>query len=812
MISSSGGGLVRLIEEHNLPLVSVAVCICAMGCFSVVNLMARARESPKIQVPIWLSAAAITFGLSVWSTHFLAMLAFDPGMPIAYNVSETIISVAIAGIGALLALTAWFLAPRRWVAISVGGLVLGLSIAGMHYTGVAAMRMSGYMTLDTTDVVASIFIAVAGAGLAFARFAHREAAWRRYEVAFWLTLSICGAHFTGMMGLRIIPTGICPRATALLGTSSLAAMVGSVSLAVMIVCVAATLMERHLTRLAALQDKRLRLMNNLAREALVIHRHGKIVEVNQAAGTMFGRPPAAFAGAPLGSLFAPESACALNLHIQQENQEVWPEELQAVTADGRHVPVEITSQAIELHDAAATVVVMRDLSHRKRNEEQIRYMAHHDMLTDLPSRQLLTETLNSVMKSASLTGAGAAVLYLDLDRFKPVNDLLGHAGGDAVLIEVARRLRAQSRNTDAVGRLGGDEFVMVVGNIGTQDEIRNLASRLIKTIEQPFEFEGRQIGIGVSIGAALYPQDGHDSDSLLRAADMAMYRAKSNGRGTVEFFDSRMDETLRERRRLEQELRMAVERGEMMLHYQPLIDCRTGRLTGFEALLRWNHPVHGMMNAGQFIPLAEETGVIGQLDCWTIERACIEASAWIDPLNLAVNVSTTQFRQSDWPRKVASALAQSGLDPTRLEIEVTESVLIEDPEHAVKTLSQLREFGARLSLDDFGTGYSSLNYLRLFRFDKFKIDRSFANDLGRGTEAATIISAIINLGHTLGLSVTVEGIETTEQLAQIVALGADHVQGYLLGRPGPIEDFTDANMTALWQIAAPGRALIASLG
>jgi diguanylate cyclase (GGDEF)-like protein len=455
---------------------------------------------------------------------------------------------------------------------------------------------------------------------------------------------------------------------------------------------------------------------------------------------------------------------------------------------------------------------MRDLSDRKRSEAQIRHMAHHDTLTNLPSRPLLSERLNTVIKTASVKGAGAAVLYLDLDRFKPVNDILGHAGGDAVLIEVARRLQAQTRSTDAVARLGGDEFVMVVGNVSTPDEIRNLAFRLIKTIEQPFDVEGRQIGIGVSIGAAIYPRDGNDPETLLRAADMAMYRAKSNGRGNVEFFDSRMDTRLRERRKLEQELRLAVERGEMMLHYQPLVDCRSGQINGFEALLRWNHPVHGIMNAGQFIPLAEETGVIGQLDSWAIEHACIEASGWAIPLNLAVNVSTSEFRQADWPRNVAAALTRSGLDPARLEIEVTESVLIQDPDRAVKTLSQLRDFGARLSLDDFGTGYSSLNYLRLFRFDKFKIDRSFANDLGRGTEAATIISAIINLGHTLGLSVTVEGIETADQLAQIVALGADQVQGYLLGRPGFVEDFKGAAMTQLWQFGEPSRTLVTSHG
>jgi EAL domain-containing protein (putative c-di-GMP-specific phosphodiesterase class I) len=271
----------------------------------------------------------------------------------------------------------------------------------------------------------------------------------------------------------------------------------------------------------------------------------------------------------------------------------------------------------------------------------------------------------------------------------------------------------------------------------------------------------------------------------MRAADMAMYLAKASGRGVLKFFDSLMDENQRRRRQLEQELSAAAEHDEFVLHYQPLINCRTNQLDGFEALLRWKNKARGMMSAGQFIPLAEETGLITRIDEWVIDHACADAAAWPVPLQVAVNVSSSQFRQAGLPGTVAAALAASGLDPARLELEITETVLIEDPDRAMKMLAQLRVLGVRLVLDDFGTGYSSLNYLRLFRFDKIKIDRSFVPDLGQSDEAGTIVSAIINLGHTLGLSVTVEGVETRRQLAEVLARSADQAQGYLFARPGP---------------------------
>jgi diguanylate cyclase (GGDEF)-like protein/PAS domain S-box-containing protein len=778
------------IDQYNLPLVAVAICICAIACFTVVNLLARVHDVPRLQAALWLPAAALTFGLGVWATHFLAMLAFHAGMPVAYSVPETINSVVIAAIGSLLALIAWFLAPARWAGALLGGIILGLSIGGMHYTGVAAMRMPGYMSLNAAEVWASVGIGCALSTLALARFNSQRGARRRLEVTFWLTLAICGLHFTGMAALRITVCAPASQpAATIMGTSSLAVVVSSCSLAVLIIGLAALLMERVLARRAAQEDHRLTLMNNLAREALIIHRNGRILEANAAAGSLLGDPAEHLAGRELSALFAADSAATLKRQATQPNQHIWPEEMQVITGAGQLVPVEITSQTISFRRAPATVMILRDLSDRKHSEARISHLAHHDILTDLPSRSLLLERLQKTLMLASMGGTGAAVLYLDLDRFKPVNDLLGHAGGDEVLVQVAQRLRAETRDSDAVARLGGDEFVMVVANVPSAENIRSLADRLIRSIERPFTIDQRDVRIGVSIGAALYPQDGQDPETLMRAADMAMYHAKASGRGVLQFFDSIMDEIQRERRLLEQELSGAVQRDEFVLHYQPLINCRTHQPDGFEALLRWNNKTRGMMSAGQFIPLAEETGLITKIDHWVIEHACADAASWPAPLQLSVNISPSQFRQAGLPVIVGEALAKSGLDPARLELEITESVLIEDPDRAFKMLSQLRAQGVRLVMDDFGTGYSSLNYLRLFRFDKIKIDRSFVPDLGQSVDAGTIVGAIIDLGHTLGLSVTVEGVETHRQLEEILARNADQVQGFLFARPGPAEAF-----------------------
>jgi diguanylate cyclase (GGDEF)-like protein len=378
-----------------------------------------------------------------------------------------------------------------------------------------------------------------------------------------------------------------------------------------------------------------------------------------------------------------------------------------------------------------------------------------------------------------------AVLCLDLDDFKAVNDTLGHPVGDALLKLVAQRLSACLHNSDTVARLGGDEFAIVQAAGAQPVAATVLAQQLIETMAEPFDIEGHSVVIGTSAGIALAPNDGCDPDELLKNADMALYRAKAEGRGTYRFFEAKMDADMQARRLLEVDLRGALARDEFEVHYQPLVDLQTARLNGFEALLRWHHPGRGLVSPAEFIPLAEDIGLITPIGAWVLRQACTEAAGWPGELTVAVNLSPVQFRSKTLTLDVVAALGASGLPARRLELEITEAVMLQDTETTLATLKELKTLGARISMDDFGTGYSSLSYLRKFPFDKVKIDQTFIRDLASRPESLAIVRAVAGLGSTLGIATTAEGIETMDQLRAVRAEGCTQVQGFLLGRPKP---------------------------
>jgi diguanylate cyclase (GGDEF)-like protein len=378
-----------------------------------------------------------------------------------------------------------------------------------------------------------------------------------------------------------------------------------------------------------------------------------------------------------------------------------------------------------------------------------------------------------------------AILYIDLDHFKAVNDTLGHPVGDRLLVMASGRLCACLRDDDPVARLGGDEFAVVLNSARGREEAAALAERIIQSLGQPYDIDGQHAAIGVSIGIALAPRDGEDTDSLMKSADLALYRAKRDGRNTHCFFEPEMDERVQERRALEIALRKAIASESLELHYQPLVNIQTGQVEEFEALLRWNDPVRGQISPAVFIPLAEETSLINEISSWVLRRACKDAAAWPSHVRVAVNISPLSFRTRSLPLIVITALDESGLRPDRLELEITEGVLLSDTESTLQTLSQLQNIGVRIAMDDFGTGYSSLSYLRKFNFDKIKIDRSFVNALDHTKDSRAIIRAVSGLCTSLGIEITAEGVETEEQLHTLREEGCTQVQGYLLGRPGP---------------------------
>jgi diguanylate cyclase (GGDEF)-like protein/PAS domain S-box-containing protein len=435
------------------------------------------------------------------------------------------------------------------------------------------------------------------------------------------------------------------------------------------------------------------------------------------------------------------------------------------------------------------ISVINDLTERKRHEQRIEHLAHHDTLTDLPNRAAFNDSIVSAIGLATASNESFALLCMDLDRFKSVNDVFGHAVGDALLREVARRLEAACQGA-FFARLGGDEFAVITPTGSQPAAAEALAEMLSAALDSDIEINGNTLHVGLTIGVGIYPQDGTDAPTLVANTDAALFRAKAEMRGSIRFFEMSMDKQLREKRALQQDLRLAISRDELALHYQPQAHI-DGDITGFEALMRWHHPRDGLVPPSTFIPLAEESGLIPVLGEWILRTACREAASWPRSLHVAINLSPVQFQHGDLPRLVHQILLESGLAPSRLELEITEGVLIGDFTRAVSILRRLKNLGVRIAMDDFGTGYSSLSYLQSFPFDKIKIDQSFVANLSHSQQAATIIRAVIALGRGLNLPVVAEGVETEEQLRFLANEHCNEIQGYFVGRPKPIEDYAE---------------------
>jgi diguanylate cyclase (GGDEF)-like protein len=430
------------------------------------------------------------------------------------------------------------------------------------------------------------------------------------------------------------------------------------------------------------------------------------------------------------------------------------------------------------------VATYEDVTERRQAEARIVFMARHDSLTRLPNRVQLAEQIDQAVAQLG-RGTGFAVLCLDLDDFKKINDTLGHPVGDEVLRMVGERLLGCVREVDTVARLGGDEFAVLQSEVHQPEQIIVLARRIVEVVSAPYEIGTHRLVLGVSIGIAVAPSDGAACDTLLKNADVALYRAKADGRGTWRFFEAEMDARLQARRKLELDLRDALANDELELYYQPLYNLKKERVCGFEALLRWQNPARGMVMPAEFIHVAEEIGLIVSMGEWALHRACADASNWPADIKVAVNVSPVQFKDGRLVQIVSDALTASGLSPDRLELEITESVLLTSGPATLATLYALRKLGVHISMDDFGTGYSSLSYLRSFPFDKIKIDQSFVRDLGSADSSGLIVSAVIGLCSSMGMLTTAEGVETEEQLAWLRNEKCDEAQGYLFSRPVP---------------------------
>lgn len=453
-------------------------------------------------------------------------------------------------------------------------------------------------------------------------------------------------------------------------------------------------------------------------------------------------------------------------------------------------------------DVTNHIAIFTDITARKKSEERIRFLAYYDPLTELPNRTLFEEHIKRALAGAKRSGKKVALLFLDLDRFKSINDSLGHLSGDLLLQSVASRLKSHIRESDMICRQGGDEFIIVLTGIDSAESVAHVAEKIVEDMLEPHPVAGHQLTVSFSIGISLYPDDGDTSEMLIKNADAAMYHAKDAGRNNFQFFSPEMNSEAFERLSMESDLRMALKKDELLLHYQPKIDIHSGNIIGMEALARWNHPERGCVSPEKFIPVAEECGLIASIGEWVLRTACAQCRKWHESgllsVPVAVNISAVQLHQKNIRDMIAEILSETGLDPHLLELEITEGVVMQDAESTIVTLRSLKELGISLSIDDFGTGYSSLNYLRYFPVDKLKIDRSFVRDISSDLDDATITRTIVSMGHSLRMKVIAEGVESAEQLSLLKEQGCDEIQGYYFSVPFPAEklpDFLEARIS-----------------
>lgn len=768
-------------DAHDFWLVALAALTCAVAATTCIELLRHARKAPPRVRAIWLAVAAVAGGSGIWATHFIAMLAFEPNVPSAYELGLTglslVYAIALTGLGLAMALSA--VLP---FGAALGGAVLGFGIAAMHYTGMAAFEIAGHILWDPVLVAVSLACGAlfGGAALPVALSAEN---WRgRMTGAVLLLVAICSHHFVAMGAVTIVPDPTVAISASAILARWLAIGIALASLTILALAGAALVLDIRDRRQLALARDRLNSLANAAVEGLVVCRGDVIVSANNSFGGLVGLDAGALSGTAL-SRFLPASA----LRIAPDDMIDQPVEAELSCADGGAIPVELIVRPVTYGNQPHYAIAVRDLRARRKAEGQIEFLAHHDALTGLANRTSFNQRLDQELKLAQATGGKLAVLCLDLDRFKEVNDLFGHAAGDTMLVTVANAVRGLLGEAQLMARLGGDEFAVLLP-CSEAVAAGRLAEQILDALRS--DTDGAGPVIATSIGIAVYPDDADERALLLSYADTALYRAKSEGRGTYRFFEAKMGVQVRERRLLEHDMRHAVARGEMHLVYQPQTDVKDGSVIGFEVLLRWQHPERGAASPAMFIPIAEESGAILQIGEWVLREACREAATWPNPLKIAVNVSGVQLHAPHFAQLVHEVLFQTGLKPERLEIEITETALIRDPGRAQSTLRQLKALGVRIAMDDFGTGYSSLSNLRAYPFDKIKIDSSFIRAVDGNEQAAAIVRSVLGLGRGLGLPVLAEGVETQAELSFLVEENCHAAQGYLMGRPAHIDAFT----------------------
>ena len=751
----------------------------------------------------WLFGASVVSGSGVWATAFFHLLAQYPDAPMSFDVwlggFALLFGVAMAGLSFGIVAFGHSRATHL-----IGGTTYGLGLTCVHYTVTSSIRGPIAVEYDAALLGISTAVTCIVAVLAFVSTFKDNLARPVIVGSSLLLLSIGVTEGVGEIATKLTFAPHFLISGLLLDRASILTALMMLLPLYPAAVIFAVFVDRGLHHSRKLEADRLRMLANMSLEGIAIHADGKVLDANEAYAKIVDYPLDEIIGAPTERFAAPEYTDTISLNITA--QSTTPYEVELIRRDGKRVPVELRGKTIDFHGRTARAVVIRDLSSKKIAEEQIRYLAHHDALTGLPNRALFQDRLNQVLARAYEQSEQVAVLTVNIDRFKRINDVFGHSAGDTLLHDVAIALSKSIGSTDTLARMGGDEFAIIQPAKAQPESAADCANRLLSAFKNNFGPEGQDVDVDLSIGISIYPENGKTAEELLLRADMGLNRARDEGGGRYHFYEATMDAKLRLRHSLEQDLRAALAEDELQVHYQAQADIKTGQVNGFEALLRWEHPERGWIPPNEFIPIAEESNLIVSLSEWVLRRACADASTWPSNVRVSVNLSAEQFKREDVAQTVKEVLQSCDLAPSRLELEITETVLIEDAETALVTLHKLKSLGVRIAMDDFGTGYSSLSYLQRFPFDKIKIDRAFVSGVDQNAGSRAIIRAVTGLGDALGLSVIAEGVETPAELEVLTAENCDEIQGYLLSRPVPVEDLPAVMSRQLERVAAEMRS------
>ncbi|WP_141430520.1 bifunctional diguanylate cyclase/phosphodiesterase [Bacillus sp. 03113] len=787
-----------ITSTYQLTLVFLSIVIAIIASFAALDLGARIHKAKGFVRFMWISGGAFAMGMGIWSMHFIAMLAFHLSIPVTYNLFLVIVSIIPANISSGIALHIVSRSTMRKSQIIIGAFFIGTGIVSMHYTGMAAMVMEATIEYNPLLWALSAIIAIVVSLVALLLlFLAKENintpgfGWRKVGSALIMGIAISAMHYTGMSAANFKHSHHhqINLADSSFDNTLLAYLIGIGMLIIFGMVFISIFIDKRFESQTIESERKFRSVIESANDAIILtDSQGSIISWNKGAQLIFGYKEKEISGKNLNIIIPERYREAHQKGMQRYISSGKPQvigktvELHGLRNDGKEFPIELSLASWKEEGNIYFSSIIRDISARKQSEEKINQMVYRDPLTGLPNRLLLNDRHSHALDMAGESKHMIGIMFIDLDRFKYVNDTLGHAIGDCLLIEVAKRIQSCVGNADTVSRQGGDEFIILLPHT-TSDEITKNAKKIIDLFSKSFVLDEHEIFVTPSIGISLYPSDGKDIETLIKNADTAMYRVKEQGKNNFQFYTPDMNEAVSKKMKLEIGLRKGLERNEFKVHYQPQIDAISGKVIGVEALIRWQHPEWGNISPAEFIPLAEETGLIIPIGKWVLYEACRQNKSWQNmgypPLRVAVNISSRQFQQSDLVEVISQTLKETELDPHYLELELTESI-IQDSKYAISIMQKLKTMGIHLSIDDFGTGYSSLSYLKLFPINTLKIDQSFTRNIFEDSKDAALVHTIINMAHNLNLKVIAEGVETQEQLHFLQQSQCNEMQGYFL--------------------------------